>query len=85
MAQPKITVFTTNHCPSCLSLKRWLSDQGIAFETVNLEENPERQADIFAKSGRFEVPITLVTYDSGAERVINGPRYGEIKQALQAS
>lgn len=82
MVGPTVTVFTTNHCPSCQSLKDWLTKNEIDFTVVNLEENPARQAEVFQKSGRYEVPVTIIAYSSGEERVINGPRYGEIKQAL---
>ena len=36
-----VTVFTKPYCPQCDATKRQLTKQGVIFETVNLEQNPE--------------------------------------------
>ena len=40
-----ITIFTTNTCAYCAMVKRWLDAKGFGYEVVNLDQNPERQAD----------------------------------------
>lgn len=56
----KITIFTTNTCAYCAMVKKYLDAKGKAYETVNLDDHPERQAEALALSGALTVPITLV-------------------------
>ena len=80
----QVTVFSTTHCGSCAMLKKWLDDKQVSYESVNLEEDPSRQAEVIEKSGSMQVPVTFITdgNDQDSLKVINGPNYGEIKQAL---
>ena len=78
----QVTVFTTTYCPSCHTLKQWLQKQGVDYQTVNVEKEPERQAELAAKSGGFFVPVTLITHSDGREEVIQGTQYAKIKSAL---
>ena len=80
--QPRVTVFSTTYCPSCQVLKQWLDEQKIAYQAVNVEEDPERQQELVAKSGGFLVPVTLVKHQDGREEVIQGTQYTQIKTAL---
>ena len=41
-----VTVFTKPYCPQCDATKRQLTKQGVIFETVNLEQNPETLAQL---------------------------------------
>lgn len=65
-----ITVFTTNTCAYCKQLKAWLDMKGKRYEIVNLDETPERQKEIYEKSGALTVPVTLINSDKGEEVVI---------------
>lgn len=68
----KITVFTTNTCGYCAMVKKYLDGKGIKYNVVNLDEQPERQAELYAKSGALTVPITLVENDDSTEEVVIG-------------
>jgi glutaredoxin len=68
----KITVFTTNTCGYCGMVKKWLDSKGIAYSTVNLDDNPEMQKTIYEKSGALTVPVTLVEKEDGHEDVVIG-------------
>ena len=81
--KPRVTVFSTTYCPSCQTLKKWLDKQQIAYEAVNVEEDLKRQQELVAKSGGFLVPVTLISYADGREKVVSGTQYGQIKAALE--
>ena len=49
----KVTVFSTSHCSSCIALKQWLDKNQIDYQAVNLDDNPEQQAEIFKKKRCF--------------------------------
>jgi len=72
MASKKITVFTTNTCAYCAMVKRFLDSKGLAYDVVNLDEQPERQAEVLAKSGALTVPVTLVEHEDSREDVVIG-------------
>ena len=80
--KPKVTVFSTTYCPSCQTLKKWLEERQIVYEAVNVEEEPERQEELVAKSGGFFVPVTLIKHADGREEVVQGTQYAQIKAAL---
>ena len=67
-----ITIFTTNTCAYCAMVKRWLDAKGLGYEVVNLDTNPERQAEALALSGALTVPITLVTKHDDSQEVVIG-------------
>ncbi len=68
----KITIFTTNTCAYCVMVKRFLDSKGQTYEVVNLDDNPERQAEVLAKSGALTVPITLIENEDSSEDVVIG-------------
>lgn len=68
----KITVFTTNTCGYCVMVKRYLDGKGIKYDVVNLDEQPEKQAEVYAKSGALTVPVTLVEAEDSTEEVVVG-------------
>ncbi len=67
-----ITIFTTNTCSYCSMVKRWLGSKGLAYQEVNLEEHPERQAEVLQMSGALTVPVTVVTRQDDSQEVIIG-------------
>lgn len=67
----KITVFTTSTCAYCSMVKKWLDSKKVAYQTVNLDNEPDRQKEIYEKSGALTVPVTLVEKD-GNESVVIG-------------
>ena len=79
----KVTVFTTNTCAYCVMVKRFLDAKGITYSIVNLDDNPERQAEVLAKSGALTVPVTLIENDEdNTEQVVIGYNLSRLAPAL---
>lgn len=53
-----IQIYTTNTCAYCKMVKQFLSMKGKAYEEINLDENPEAQAEALRISGALTVPVT---------------------------
>jgi len=53
-----IQIYTTNTCAYCKMVKQFLSMKGKEYEEINLDQNPERQAEALAISGAMTVPVT---------------------------
>jgi len=77
-----ITIFTTNTCAYCVMVKKWLKAKGHAYEEVNLEDHPERQAEAQELSGQLAVPVTVVTKDDDSREVIVGYNLAKLAPAV---
>ena len=77
-----ITIFTTNTCSYCVMVKRFLDMKGKSYDVVNLDENPERQAEAQAISGALTVPITVVTKQDDSQEVIVGYNLSKLAPAI---
>jgi len=78
----KITIFTTNTCAYCVHVKRFLDAKGHSYEVVNLDENPERQAEALRLSGALTVPVTVVTKQDNSQEVIVGFNLARLAPAI---
>lgn len=77
-----ITIFTTNTCSYCVMVKRFLDMKGHRYDVVNLDDNPERQAEAQALSGALTVPITVVTKDDDSQEVVVGYNLSRLAPAI---
>jgi glutaredoxin 3 len=77
-----VTIFTTNTCAYCGMVKKWLGAKGIGYEEVNLDQNPERQAEALSISGALTVPVTVVTKHDDSREVIVGYNLAKLAPAV---
>jgi glutaredoxin len=77
-----ITIFTTNTCAYCAMVKRFLDAKNHQYEVVNLDEQPERQAEALALSGALTVPVTVVTKHDDSQEVVVGYNLAKLAPAL---
>jgi len=77
-----ITIFTTNTCSYCVMVKRFLDMKGQPYQVVNLDENPERQAEALEISGALTVPITVVTKQDDTKHVVVGYNLSQLAPAI---
>lgn len=79
-----VTIFTTNTCAYCVMVKRYLGSKGVQYEEVNLDQNPERQAEAMAISGVTTVPVTVVTQQDDSKDVVVGFNLAKLAPAVAA-
>jgi len=77
-----ITIFTTNTCAYCAMVKKYLDMKDHHYEIVNLDEQPDRQAEALALSGAYTVPITVVTKQDDSREVVVGFNLAKLAPAL---
>lgn len=53
----KIRLFSTPVCPYCQTLKRFLQEKGIEFESIDVTENLEAQEEMIEKTKQTTVPV----------------------------
>lgn len=79
-----VTIFTTSTCASCVMVKKFLSAKGVSYDEVNLDQNPERQAEATAMSGATTVPVTIVTKQDDSKEVVVGYNLAKLAPAVTA-
>lgn len=77
-----ITIFTTNTCAYCAMVKKYLDAKQHKYEVINLDEQPERQAEALQLSGALTVPITVVTKQDDTRDVVIGYNLAKLAPAL---
>ncbi len=79
-----VTIFTTNTCSYCSMVKRYLSAKGVNYDEINLDQNPERQAEATALSGVTTVPVTVVTQQDDSREIVVGYNLAKLAPAIAA-
>lgn len=77
-----VTIFTTNTCAYCVMVKKFLTMKGISYSEVNLDQNPERQAEATALSGATTVPVTVITKADDTKEVVVGYNLAKLAPAV---
>jgi glutaredoxin 3 len=77
-----VTIFTTNACAYCAMVKRYLDTKSVRYDLVNLDDNPERQAEALQLSGALTVPITVVTKHDDSREVVVGYNLAKLAPAI---
>lgn len=53
-----LKIYTTTSCAYCAMVKKLLDLKEIAYESINLDEQPDKRDEAFTLSGAMSVPIT---------------------------
>lgn len=73
-----ITVYATESCAPCTSLKKYLDRKGVEYRIFNADREPHA-SQLFQLVGRRIVPTTIVN-----GKVVIGLNYSAINKALNA-
>lgn len=68
----KVTVFTRATCAPCKMLKAYLNHKGMAFDEINVDENPDARAQAYELAGYSIVPLTVIELVDGSKKVVTG-------------
>jgi glutaredoxin 3 len=80
----RVVIYTTNYCPYCFRAKSLLRSKNVAFEEIDVTDDPERRAEMEKLSARYTVPQIFIDdkpiggYDD-AQRLDNA---GKLDQML---
>lgn len=72
----KITVFTKNNCMPCKMTKKFLTENGVDFEEINIEEQPEK-VDYVKSLGFSAAPVI-----EAGDVVFSGFQPAKLKELL---
>ncbi|WP_328357336.1 mycoredoxin [Streptomyces sp. NBC_00457] len=78
-----VTMYSTTWCGYCRRLKSQMDREGIAYNEINIEQDPESAAFVEkANGGNQTVPTVLIIAPSGNESVMTNPSLAQVKAAL---
>ncbi len=60
MTHPAILVYSKSTCPFCLAATELLESKGVTWTEVSLLAEPDRRAEMIARSGRHTVPQIFI-------------------------
>jgi glutaredoxin 3 len=81
-----VTVYTTDHCPRCLSAKALLKRRGISYQEVNLARDPDGRAALQRLTGMFTFPQIVIGEVTlgGFDELLAADRTGRLGDLLPA-
>lgn len=75
----KVKIYTMSTCSHCIAAKKFLKENNIEFENIELDDNQKAQEEMIEKSGQMAVPVIDIDIDG---KIINGFDEGKLKQVL---
>jgi glutaredoxin 3 len=81
---PRVVIYSTRVCPYCAAAKELLRRKGVAFEEVDLTDQPEERARLRERTGRTTVPQIFIGDKSvgGYDDLRALDRQGELDRLL---
>ncbi|MGW1543204.1 mycoredoxin [Streptomyces sp. NPDC002309] len=80
-----VTMYSTTWCGYCRRLKSQLDREGIAYDEINIEQDPDSAAFVEKSNGGNQtVPTVRVMPAGGVEVVMTNPSLAQVKRALGA-
>jgi len=84
---PRVLLYTTRVCPFCLAAKELLRQKGVAFEEMDLTDQPEARAGLRQQTGRTTVPQIFIgeKHVGGFDDLKALDHRGELDRLLQGA
>jgi mycoredoxin len=81
-----VKMYSTTWCGYCRRLKGQMDREGIGYEEINIELDPESASFVEkANGGNQTVPtVQVIPADGGPEVILANPSLAQVKQALGA-
>lgn len=82
--KPKVTVYSKDYCPYCDRAKALLKSKGVAFEAIELQDDPRAFSELRAKTGLMTVPQIFIgeTLIGGYTDMADLDREGKLDKML---
>lgn len=74
---PDVKVYTRTTCGPCKTVKYFLTQKGISFTEINVDDDPRLMDEVLTQSGFMQVPLTMIN-----GKAISGANIGLLNSAL---
>ncbi|MEK9872660.1 MAG: glutaredoxin 3 [Betaproteobacteria bacterium] len=81
---PNVELYSTDWCPFCRRAEKLLSDKGIGFTKIKLDDEPGRKEELVNRSGRRTVPQIFIAglHIGGCDDLFAIERSGQLDKLL---
>jgi glutaredoxin 3 len=85
MSQPDVVIYVAGWCPYCQRARGLLSQKGIQFREVDVDDDPKLRQEMIARSGRRTVPQVFIgeTHVGGCDDLFALDARGELDRLIQ--
>jgi glutaredoxin 3 len=60
MNHKPVVMYSTSYCPYCVAARNLLQSKGVSWTEVSLDAEPDKRAEMMARSGRRTVPQIFI-------------------------
>lgn len=80
-----VQVYTTDYCPYCTRAKALLDKRGIAYEEIDVTDDPQKRDWLVKTTGRRTVPQIFIHGQpvGGSDDIHELDRKGELKKKVE--
>ena len=80
---PKVEIYTTGSCFSCVAVKNFLKQRGFGYEEIRVDGDPAKFEEMLARTHRRTVPQVFVAgrHIGGFEDLVAAERAGLLASA----
>jgi glutaredoxin 3 len=85
MSGPVVTLYVSHWCPYCERAKDLLTRKKVAFNEINVEDEPKFREEMMARSKRRTVPQIFIgdKHVGGCDDLFESDRSGELDRLIQ--
>ena len=82
---PQITIYSKPWCGYCWRAKRLLDSKGVAYDELDVTEDPRVEAEMISRSGRMTAPQIFVdeTHIGDSDQLAQLEREGRLDAILE--
>lgn len=80
----EVTIYTTLYCPYCIRAKALLNGKRVAYQEIDLSDDPEERSRLVERTGRRTVPQVFINGEAvgGYEELAALDRAGKLDTLL---
>ncbi len=82
---PRIEMYTGHGCPFCTNAKHLLESKGVAWEEINIHDEPDRKQEMIERSKRMTIPQIFIdgAHVGGYDKLHALDREGKLDDMLK--
>jgi glutaredoxin 3 len=87
MSQPPVTIYLTDWCPYCVRAKDLLNRKSVAFNEINVDDEPKFREEMIARSNRRTVPQIFIgeKHVGGCDDLFALEESGELDRLIEGA
>ena len=80
-----VIMYSSDYCPYCTRARQLLDRKGVSYTDIRIDGNPEKRAEMIAKSNRHTVPQIFINsqHIGGCDDMYALENQGQLDKLLQ--